>query len=166
MTMKTKFQFRRGAPALGIAAFICLIAVGNSSAQVQAWGSGDYEALGLGNYDHQPSPQTVPNTADITSLKAGRFHTLGVKADGTVLGWGGGLSGKLCDNNDTDHDIPSPATLPDLTDVTAVAPNDRNSLFLLADGTLKVCGNNQVGQLGNGTTGSVNAVAPQSVPNM
>lgn len=167
MSTKIKYKITNlAASAIGILALVCLVNIVTSFAQVQSWGNNDNGVLGLGNGDHQSSPQTIANSGDITALNAGGAHTLALRADGTALSWGLNQYGRLCDGTETVR--LSPVSIPGLSNVIALAANDRNSLLLLSDGTLRVCGNNQFGTLGNGNIGNSaeNALVPQAVPGM
>jgi N-acetylneuraminic acid mutarotase len=68
------------------------------------------------------------------ALSAGGSHSLALKADGTVIGWGHNGSGQI--------NIPASAT-----NVIAVAAGDYHSLALRADGTVIGWGHNGSGQI-------------------
>jgi alpha-tubulin suppressor-like RCC1 family protein len=84
------------------------------------------------------------------TVAAGDIHTLALKADGTVWGWGGNSQGQLGDNSQTERS--SPVQVSGLTNVVAIAVGSTHSLALKADGTAWAWGNNGTGQLGDGTT--------------
>jgi hypothetical protein len=72
--------------------------------------------------------------AGVKAVAAGGYHTLALKADGTVVAWG------YNDNGQTDVPV-------GLTDVTAVAGGQDFSLALKADGSVVGWGHDNVGQL-------------------
>jgi hypothetical protein len=80
----------------------------------------------------------------VVAIAAGDFHSLTLRADGTVVGWGYTNYGQ--------------ARVPDgLSNVVAIAAGDTHSLALKADGTFVGWGNNSYGQttLPAGLTGAV-----------
>ncbi|MEW6523474.1 MAG: carboxypeptidase regulatory-like domain-containing protein [Bacillota bacterium] len=83
-------------------------------------------------------------------LAAGKYHSLALRADGTVWAWGSNGAGRLGDGTTTDR--PAPVQVRDLADVVAVAAGTSHSLALRADGTVWAWGSNYFGQLGDGTT--------------
>jgi alpha-tubulin suppressor-like RCC1 family protein len=92
----------------------------------------------------------VSNLTGVVAVAAGFHHSLALKNDGTVWAWGSGMDGQLgYEQGPTSRN--TPAQVPGLTDVVAVAAGDRHSLALKADGTVWGWGNNLSGQLGNGT---------------
>ncbi|MBX3733295.1 MAG: RCC1 repeat-containing protein [Verrucomicrobiae bacterium] len=91
-------------------------------------------------------------------LAAGHFHTVAVRADGTLWTWGSNRHGQLGDGMRADRAEPA-AVLP-AERWQAVAAGLHHSLALRADGTLWAWGDNSVGQLGDGTmTNRTNPVA-------
>ena len=85
-------------------------------AQVAAWG---------GNFDGQTDvPQSLDGVMQVTG---GDYHSLALRADGTVVGWGAG------GNNQT----VVPFTL---TNAIAIAAGNYHSLALRADGTVEAWG--------------------------
>jgi|GEM_PF-3162652 len=92
---------------------------------------------------------------DIVWIDAGRSHTVALKEDGTVLTWGENFYGQLGDESDIPSHFPMYVKGPDgeglLGSIVAVAAGYLHTLALAADGTVWAWGNNDSGQLGNGT---------------
>jgi len=88
-------------------------------------------------------------------VAAGWYHTLVLKADGTVWAWGFNGSGQLGDGTTTQRTTPvqvmAAANKP-LTGVKAITAGANHSVALKTDGTVWAWGNNGSGQLGNGST--------------
>ena len=82
-----------------------------------------------------------------TTIAAGVYHSLAVKSDGTVWGWGQDTLGQLGNGSFTGSSSPVQASI---TSVVAVAAHADNSLALKSDGTVWAWGDNTYGQLGNG----------------
>ncbi|HEX2312108.1 MAG TPA: hypothetical protein VHJ17_00105 [Thermomonospora sp.] len=110
----------------------------------------------------------LPNLrAAISALRGGvatgSNHTLSVRPDGTVRAWGSNADGRLGDGTTTDRT--TPVTVSGLTSVVrapgGVAGGDSHSLAVRSDGTVWAWGDNDHGQLGDGTT--VDRSAPVQV---
>jgi len=84
------------------------------------------------------------------SVSAGRFHTLAIKADGTLWAWGYNGSGQLGDGTTTNR--LSPVQIGTATNWASVSAGVGHSVAVRTDGTLWVWGFNGSGQLGDGTT--------------
>ena len=69
----------------------------------------------------------------MVAIGAGKYHSLAVKADGTVTAWG--------DDSQTQCDVPA-----GLTNAVAVAGGGAHSLALGADGTVTAWGSDWDGQ--------------------
>ena len=95
----------------------------------------------------RPAPIGVENAR---SVAAGVYHSLAVRADGTVWSWGWNGLGQLGDGTTVDRH--APIRVRGLDRVVAVSAGAYNSLALRADGTVWAWGWNGVGQLGDGTT--------------
>ncbi|MGE5701132.1 MAG: RCC1 domain-containing protein, partial [Clostridia bacterium] len=91
----------------------------------------------------------IEAASGIMQIAAGNYHTLVLKSDGTVWGWGGNLGGELGDGTAADH--PEMSQVQGLTNVIAIATGDSSSLALKSDHTVWTWGANRFGQLGDGT---------------
>ena len=76
------------------------------------------------------------------------YHTVAIKADGTVWAWGLNGNGQLGDGSKANKYIP---TQVDISDVVSVDAGYYDTLFLKSDGTVWATGQNNCGQLGDGT---------------
>jgi alpha-tubulin suppressor-like RCC1 family protein len=73
-------------------------------------------------------------------------------ASGSIRCWGQNASGQVSPGSDCSGNIcPTPVTVPGITNAIAVSAGDDHSCALLATGTVTCWGDNQFGQLGNGT---------------
>ncbi len=89
-------------------------------------------------------------TSKLMDVKAGGWHTLGLKSDGTVWAWGNNGSGRLGDGTTTDRH--TPVQVNGLSGVTAIAGGWHYTIAMKSDGTVWAWGYNDYGQLGDGTT--------------
>ena len=85
---------------------------------------------------------------DITRIVAGPWHSLFVKADGTLWAMGRNESGQLGDGSLADRSSPVQIA----TDVVSVACGEKHSLFIKSDRSLWAVGENGSGAIGDGTT--------------
>ena len=118
-----------------------------SDGTVVAWGANDGLERYYGDDGNVYSfpvyygQATVPDgLMQVTAIAAGGYHSLALKSDGTVVGWGG--------NDDGWGNSTGQATVPDeLMNVAAIAAGYVHSLSLKSDGTVVGWGDNSVGQL-------------------
>lgn len=83
----------------------------------------------------------------VASFSSGSSHSLFVKTDKTLWGFGNNSNGQLGDNR---LPVSSPVKLAD--DVATAAAGDKHSLFLKTDGSLWSMGGSANGRLGDDTT--------------
>jgi alpha-tubulin suppressor-like RCC1 family protein len=102
----------------------------------------------IGDHGIHPTPEKVEGISDAVAVAAGGAHSLVVRQDGTVWAWGDNFRGQL-GNGTRDSGQTTPAQVPGLSDVVAVAAGWEHSLALKLDGTVWAWGSNHFGQLGN-----------------
>ncbi len=163
--------------------FLCLLASiaapaaaraaeGLGAQGVIAWGENEVGQLGDGSTAETDTPVAVPGLSDTTALSIGRRFGLALLGDGTVMSWGENAFGQLGDGTDTGpetchasfaeasgYEVPcstTPAPVTDLSDVVAVATGAQHGLALLSNGTVMAWGDNEDGELGDGTNTSSN----------
>ncbi len=129
---------------------------------VWSWGDNTTGQLGLGTTGGtQLVPVHLTTLTGITAVSAGAGHSVALKNDGSVWAWGDNRVGEL--GNGTVGGVnPTPAHVPGLTGVTAIATFGAHTLALKTDGTVWAWGDNQSGQLGVGTIGG-NSPTPVQV---
>jgi alpha-tubulin suppressor-like RCC1 family protein len=151
------------------------ISMGSSSAcalmadtAVQCWGSNNHGELGTGSSGPETCaglpcstvPVAVTGLSNVTMISVGGLVDVvcAVKSDGTVWCWGSNFYSQL-GNGSTAVYVSSPVQIQGISTATAVSVGYSSVCALLQDGTVQCWGNNQDGQLGNGTTTS-----PQTSP--
>ncbi|OLD64987.1 MAG: hypothetical protein AUI47_03400, partial [Acidobacteria bacterium 13_1_40CM_2_68_5] len=116
---------------------------------VWAWGYNDSGQLGNGTTSTNPTstPVQVSDLIGIVAIAAGGYHSLALKADGSVWAWGDDTSGQL--GNGSTANASRPVRVSGISAATAIAAGGYHSLAL-ANGGLYSWGNDYYGQLGDG----------------
>ncbi|GIW30306.1 MAG: hypothetical protein KatS3mg071_0480 [Meiothermus sp.] len=141
-----------------------------SDGRVVTLGRDDYGQLGDGPGDSSGT-NSAPNRHEITlpagvkavAVQAGRYHSLALTSEGTVYAWGRNNVGQLGLGTTTALQE-SPALIPGLSDVIALAAGDDHTLALKADGSVWAWGDNPNGELGTGDNTPYSV--PTAVPNL
>ncbi|MFJ3395262.1 RCC1 domain-containing protein [Leifsonia aquatica] len=87
-----------------------------------------------------------------TQIAAGINHSVGVGPDGNTYAWGNNNSGQLGDGTTTNRTVPVVAKAPAGVTFTQIAAGYYHSMAVGSDGKTYAWGNNNFGQLGDGTT--------------
>jgi alpha-tubulin suppressor-like RCC1 family protein len=129
------------------------------------WATGDnaYGQLGLPSSTASSAGWVQVGTAsDWVQVAAGYYHSLGLRADGTLWAWGDNTAGQLGSTTNNGTDIPTaPAQVAGT--YTQVAAGQYHSLGLRADGSLWAWGDNTFGQLGSSIISDTNPTPMQVV---
>jgi alpha-tubulin suppressor-like RCC1 family protein len=126
---------------------------------VLAWGGGAFGQLGNGTTSNSDVPAKVrlPKGATVKALAAGDGHGLARTSAG-LYSWGYNSSGQLGDGTTTERDTPGKVVIlirgRPLGRVTSLFAGCDHSLALFSRGALLAWGDNEDGELGNGTTTS------------
>jgi len=92
---------------------------------------------------------------NVTAIAGGYYHSLFLKSNGSLWAMGDNGDGQLGDGTYNPSGINQPEQIV-ASNVTAIAGGGYHSLFLKSDGSLWAMGDNNYGQLGDGTTGNTN----------
>jgi alpha-tubulin suppressor-like RCC1 family protein len=118
---------------------------------IWTWGNNDYGQLGDGTTEDKSTPVQVQGLSNVIAIAGGSAHTIALKNDGTVWTWGNNDYGQLGDGTTEDKSIP--VQVKGLNNVAAIAAGGYHyTIALKKDGTVWTWGNNDYGQLGDGTT--------------
>ncbi len=138
-----------------------------ASSGAVAWGENEVGQLGNGTTVNSDVPSAISGLGAVSAFAGGRRHSLALLSDGTVAAWGDNDWGQLGDGTHTGpstchaafavgsgYTVPcstKPVALSGLSGIVAIAAGAQHSLALLRDGTVMAWGDNEQGQLGEGT---------------
>jgi alpha-tubulin suppressor-like RCC1 family protein len=125
------------------------------------FGDNTFGQLGDGNTTARLAAGAVPGLDNVADLDGGRAHVIALTTSGTVMTWGHNQYGQL-GLGTVGGQGNSPATVPGLTNVIAVAAGHYHSMALTSDGAVWAWGYNASGQVGDGTKTSRGT--PQRLP--
>ena len=146
-------------PVPGLDHGVALIAPGDrhtcvltTAGGVQCWGRNDRGQLGDGSTTPTLAPVGVTGLASgVTALAAGRSHTCALTTAGAVKCWGYNDHGQLGDGSTTQ--ALTPVEVSGLASgVESIATGYQHSCARTTAGAVQCWGDNDNGQLGNGTT--------------
>jgi alpha-tubulin suppressor-like RCC1 family protein len=117
---------------------------------------------------NRSSPVTIPLTSGLMGIAGGDGYTLYAKWDGTVWAWGSNTYGQLGDGSPLRRLTPVPVKNPSgagyLSSIVSVSVGTNYSLALASNGSVFAWGQNNYGQLGDGTT--TNRLLPVQIPSL
>jgi alpha-tubulin suppressor-like RCC1 family protein len=129
-----------------------------SGGTVECWGSSASGELGDGTSTYSSKPVAVSGLSGVTAIAAGYANTCALLSGGTVECWGDNAAGELGGGTATGPQTclgsacsTTPVVVPGLTGVTAIAVGWWQVCALLSTGTVECWGDNEFGELGDGT---------------
>jgi alpha-tubulin suppressor-like RCC1 family protein len=129
-----------------------------STGGVKCWGHNAFGALGDGTDTDRSTPVDVIGlTSGVEAIAAGGNHTCALTTGGGVKCWGSSLYGELGNGGNERNGIWTPVDVTGLTSgVAAITAGGDRTCALTTAGGAKCWGNNDFGQVGDGTTDSRN----------
>jgi len=156
---------------IGLTSEVGAIAAGQTyslaiqNGKVYAWGHNDNGQLGNGTFTNSSSPVQVTGITNATSIAAGSAHCLAIQ-NGAVYAWGENYYGETGRSGGTGNQNKPVAVAGLDSGATGIAAGSEHSLAL-KDGLVYAWGNNQWGELGQGTSdANQNHNTPTLVPGL
>ena len=130
------------------------------------WGDNLIGQLGDGTTTDSNIPVAVslPAGRTATALALGNYHSCAILDDGSIHCWGYNGYGQLGDGTNTNSNTPVAVNLPAGRTATALALGWQHSCAILDDGSAMCWGDNDYGQLGDGTTTDSTTPVAVSLP--
>jgi RHS repeat-associated protein len=127
-----------------------------SDGTVWSWGDNGYGELGNGTTGSSgcycvDTPVQVSGLTDVRAVPQSGSSVFALRADGTVWAWGLNNIGELGIGTTSNSNVPVQVGN-GLADVTSVSMPDSTAYAIQSNGAVWAWGDNNVGQLGNGTT--------------
>jgi alpha-tubulin suppressor-like RCC1 family protein len=136
-----------------------------SDGSVYCWGDNENGELGDGTTTNRSVPVRAGSISTAVSMSAGEYHSCALLADGTAQCWGASAYGQVGDGTTADTSSPvtviGPGGYGVLSGIAAISAGGgditetddyEHTCALTTDGTVVCWGQNNYGQLGNGTT--------------
>ena len=137
---------------------------------VWAWGSNELAQLGSGSLISSASPVQVdfPAGSQVKDITVGHYHNLAITSEDELWGWGSSSSGRLGAGFTTATvETPTALETPADTDFYLISANRNHSISISLGSSIPFTwGRNDEGQLGNGTTASVQSTLQQVIFNV
>ena len=125
-----------------------------SAGNVECWGANDQGQLGDGSTAERDTPVPASGLAGAVDIASGNRDACAVISGGTVECWGDNSSGQLGDGSTAQRS--TPVAVSGLSGVAAISAGDSEGFTcaLMSGGTVKCWGDNDSGELGDGTRDS------------
>jgi alpha-tubulin suppressor-like RCC1 family protein len=135
-----------------------------SDGTLWAWGNPAFGQLGLGVVVNSTrTPTQVGTDTDWVQIAASNNHSLAIKSNGSLWGWGSNEVGVLGDGTTVNKNVP--VQIGNNTDWAAIKTSSTFSIGLKTNGLLFAWGDDSSGQLGNGGSNTSSLVPTQVVGN-
>lgn len=108
-----------------------------------AWGGNSYGQIGNGTngtgFDYVKTPTQIGTSTNWSKIGTGNVHTVAIKTDGSLWGWGRNANRQLGDGTSTNKNIPTP--IGNSTDWTTIEAGFQKTFAIKTNGTLWNWGN-------------------------
>jgi alpha-tubulin suppressor-like RCC1 family protein len=130
------------------------------------WGDNSKGQLGDGTTTSSSNPVTVSALSGVTELTLGKEHSCAVLATNATYCWGSRQAGQTAQTVDAAILDKTPVVIASLTTKHSISAGDFHTCSIAEGGAVKCWGNNELGQLGDGSTvkDSAALVAVKNMP--
>ena len=119
---------------------------------VRCWGNNEQGQLGDGTTIERIAPAAVAGLGSgVEAIATGAIHSCALTTSGAVLCWGSNYFGQLGDSTNINRLVPTPVVGLS-SGVKAIAAGEYHTCALTTAGAVRCWGNNNWGQLGDGTS--------------
>ncbi len=125
-------------------------AVANNG-EISCWNANDQGQLGIGSMTPKHTPNNIFDLTDFSAVAGGQSHVCALTVGGGVKCWGDDGYGQLGDGGNTSN-TQTVGVMGLSTGVLSIAAGGFHSCAVMATGGVKCWGDNQIGELGDGTT--------------
>lgn len=129
-----------------------------SDDKIYCWGSNWYGQLGSipdTTFSTTPVAVSAPEGVTLSNPEAGTEHTCAEGSDGNIYCWGRNTLGALGDGTTSDNSWPVMVQAPEGVTLSDLAAGGAHTCALGSDGNTYCWGKNEYGQLGDGTSGTI-----------
>jgi alpha-tubulin suppressor-like RCC1 family protein len=130
-----------------------------ATTQLDCWGDNADGQLGTGDDKSRTVPVAVPGLTGVTAVASNGEKTCALIAPGAVDCWGDNFFGELGTGSSL-ASVPNPAPVVGINDATAIGAGSAHGCAVLSSGGLDCWGDNDSGQLGDGSSESSSTPVP------
>ncbi len=123
---------------------------------LDCWGNNEFGNLGDGTIDGSLTPVSVSAISEVTAVSAGHDSACALRLSGHIACWGWNGLGQLGYGTGEEEEEPSQSSVPvpvfGISGATSISVGVDYACAVLSSGSIDCWGDNEIGQLGNGTT--------------